>query len=111
MSSSVINNNPLAWKYAPLDKVGTSVIDISGLNFNELCVHVDINQSGNRCEFILPKNVIQSSGWYRGGGFHNTTNDYQLVVIYANATSVSLSSAYLNGQTYTNNTRVQIYYR
>lgn len=111
MSSSVINNNPLAWKYAPLDKVGTGAIDISVLEFNELCVHVDINQSGNRCEFILPKNVIQTNGWYRGGGFHNTTIDYQLVVIRASATSVTLNNAYLNGQDYTSNTRVQIYYR
>ena len=111
MATSNINNNPLAWKYAPLDVVGTSSIDISGLNFSELCIHIDVNQGGNRFEFILPKNVIQTQGWYRQGGYHTGTNDYALVIISVSSTSVSLNSAYLNGQTYTSNTRVQIYYR
>ena len=109
--NKLVNNNPLEWKYAPLDVIGTTPIDISGLNFSEICVHVDVNQGGNRFEFVLPKNVIQTNGWYRQGGYHNGSNDYALIIINVTNTRVLLVGAYLNGGTYTSNTRVQVYYR
>lgn len=104
-------NDKFQWKYAPLDVVGTTPINISGIDFTELCVQVDANESGNKSLFIIPKAVLSNTAsYFRNGGYH-ANNDYELTIIHVTLTSVTLVGLYLNGQDYKNTSRVQIYYR
>lgn len=98
------------WEYFN-DALGQVVIDISSLDFKELLIQVDINESGNKELFYIPQRILSNaSNYFRLGGYYSGTLN-ALVTVLCALTSVSLREAFLNGQNYLNGSRIQIYYR
>lgn len=108
-SQSTINGH-LIWKYFS-GVLGTGSINISNLSFNELFVQVDVGETGNKAFFTIPNIVLSSSSVYLREGGYNGTSAYQNVIIEVSSSAIKLTQAYLNGQTYTNSSRILVYYR
>lgn len=98
------------WTYLATAR-GTSAIDISGADFEELFVQVDINGSGNKEVFFIPKLILSATtNWFRMGGY-GANNSNALVTIRATSSEIALVHCVLNGTDYVSGTTTQAYYR
>ena len=90
---------------------GTTIIDITNLDYQELFIKVVVAGGTNMASVFLPKTTILTSGEYHRMGGWQTDANSELVVVSVSTTQVQLISAFLNGSTYTSNARVSVYYR
>lgn len=110
MATGTIKND-FEWKYFN-EATGNTAIDISNLNFRELLIQVDGNNSGNKELFYIPKRILSSANnWFRMGGYGDQASQSALVTLRATLTSVALVNCYMNNQDFLSGTVTQVYYR
>lgn len=108
MATGTIKNGN--WKDSGLSATGTNSINISGLNFDELCVVGDYNNSGNKVAIVVPKLALGGSQWYRSGGYASASNS-ALLTCSITLGSVQMNSFYLHGADKTSTSTIHVYYR
>ena len=116
-SSSVIDtyscdyiNNIVKWKSLG-STTGGEVITFSN-DFNEILAMVKVdNNDGVFIPIIINKEVLSTTNRGFNGGYYGTSSTNSRVRIMANTTSAYLGAADLNGNSSTNNTTVNWFYR
>ena len=81
-------------------------------DFNEILAMVKVdNNDGVFIPIIINKEVLSTTNHEFNGGYYGTSSTNSRVRIMANTTSAYLGSADLNGNSSTNNTTVNWFYR
>ena len=108
-SCDYINNN-VKWKSLG-STTGGEVITFPN-DFNEILAMVKVdNNDGVFIPIIINKEVLSTTNHGFNGGYYGTSSTNSRVRIMANTTSAYLGSADLNGNSSTNNTTVNWFYR
>ena len=109
MANGAIRKPFRGWRDSGLSTTGTGSLDISGLDFDELCVIV--SYSDNPAVFIIPKMTLTSSLAYFRVGSGGSTGQSASYILTASMSAVALFQVTIGGTTYTNNSTVKVYYR
>lgn len=103
-------NNIVKWKSLG-STTGQEVITFSN-DFNEILAMVKVdNNDGVFIPIIINKEELSTTNRGFNGGYYGTSSTNSRVRIMANTTSAYLGSADLNGNSSTNNTIVNWFYR
>lgn len=110
MAESVISKSERKWNGFQ-SATGTTSINISGLDAEELFVKINIGSGGNMTSLSIPMTALPTTVEnYRLGGYRSSS-DAQLTIMQISRTSIKLLSNWINGSDVTSTSIISVYYR
>lgn len=109
MSSGTIHSN--AWKSAGY-VTGTSPIDISGLQYSELMLELQIAGGENRQLFPVPQGMLAATTLYmRQGGYGGSVGSQFYTVVGVSLSSAFIVDVLVFGTNYKTTSILRVWYR